>query len=86
LGNFFLLLKNKLPLQKIPCQNFLNNKNQFKKMMSPKSKCFPFSLGFIGGGLSSAIGKTHFGASQLDVRCKVEAVCSSRQVQNNRDA
>jgi hypothetical protein len=26
----------------------------------------PLALGFIGGGLSSAIGQIHFGASQLD--------------------
>jgi predicted dehydrogenase len=54
-------------------------------MISPKSKRFPLALGFIGGGLSSAIGQTHFGASQLDGRWKVEAGCFSRQAQNNHD-
>jgi predicted dehydrogenase len=54
-------------------------------MITPKSKRFPLALGFIGGGLSSAIGKTHFGASQLDGKWKVEAGCFSRQVQKNRE-
>jgi predicted dehydrogenase len=36
------------------------------------------ALGFIGGGLSSAIGQTHFGASQLDGKWKLKAGCFSR--------
>jgi predicted dehydrogenase len=54
-------------------------------MITSKNKSFPLALGFIGGGLSSAIGKTHFGASQLDGKWNVEAGCFSRQTQNNLD-
>jgi predicted dehydrogenase len=35
-------------------------------------------LGFIGGGLNSAVGKSHFIASQMDNRWRVEAGCFSR--------
>ena len=54
-------------------------------MKTTKSKRAPLALGFIGGGLSSAIGKTHFGASQLDGKWKLEAGCFSRQVESNRE-
>jgi predicted dehydrogenase len=43
----------------------------------------PLALGFIGGGLSSAIGQVHFGASQLDGKWKLEAGCFSRQPEFN---
>jgi predicted dehydrogenase len=36
------------------------------------------SLGFIGGGINSAVGGTHFVASQMDERFQVEAGCFSR--------
>ena len=54
-------------------------------MKTTKSKRVPLALGFIGGGLSSAIGKTHFGASQLDGKWNLEAGCFSRQVESNRE-
>ena len=38
----------------------------------------PLKLGFIGGGIHSAVGATHFIASQMDGRFKVEAGCFSR--------
>ena len=31
----------------------------------------PLKLGFVGGGINSAIGQTHFSASQLDGKWKV---------------
>ena len=31
----------------------------------------PLKLGFVGGGIKSAIGQTHFSASQLDGKWKV---------------
>jgi predicted dehydrogenase len=37
-----------------------------------------FKLGFIGGGLNSAVGATHFIASQMDGRFQVSAGCFSR--------
>ncbi len=43
----------------------------------------PLALGFIGGGLSSAIGQIHFGASQLDGKWKLEAGCFSRRPEFN---
>lgn len=44
----------------------------------------PLSLGFIGGGLSSAVGQVHFGASQLDGRWRLEAGVFSRYSETNR--
>jgi len=44
----------------------------------------PLSLGFIGGGLSSAVGQVHFGASQLDGRWWLEAGVFSRNSETNR--
>lgn len=43
----------------------------------------PLALGFIGGGLSSAIGQVHYGASQLDGNWKLEAGCFSRSAETN---
>ncbi|WP_417383344.1 Gfo/Idh/MocA family protein [Gimesia sp.] len=43
-----------------------------------------FKLGFIGGGLNSAVGTTHFIASQMDGLFKVEAGCFSRDPEINR--
>lgn len=40
-------------------------------------------LGFIGGGINSAIGDTHFIASQMDNRFKVVAGCFSRHANIN---
>lgn len=37
------------------------------------------ALGFLGGGLSSAVGQVHFGASQLDGRWRLEAGVFSAQ-------
>ncbi|QDV51207.1 Gfo/Idh/MocA family protein [Gimesia fumaroli] len=42
-----------------------------------------FKLGFIGGGINSAVGTTHFIASQMDERFKVEAGCFSRNTETN---
>lgn len=41
------------------------------------------SLGFIGGGASSAIGQTHFGASRLDGRWRLNAGAFSRNIETN---
>jgi len=43
----------------------------------------PLSLGFIGGSLESAIGKTHKIASQMDDRFKLVAGCFGENPQNN---
>src|SRR6185369_10242140 len=40
-------------------------------------------LGFIGGGLNSAVGYTHFNASRLDGHFRVESGCFSRQPAQN---
>lgn len=40
-------------------------------------------LGFIGGGLNSAVGYTHFNASRLDGHFRVESGCFSRQSAQN---
>lgn len=45
----------------------------------------PLSLGFIGGGLSSAVGKTHFNASRMDGRWRLEAGVFSRNPAINRE-
>nr|VFK29597.1 MAG: Predicted dehydrogenase [Candidatus Kentron sp. MB] len=42
-----------------------------------------FKLGFIGGGINSAVGDTHFIASQMDGRFKVVAGCFSRHADIN---
>lgn len=44
----------------------------------------PLSLGFIGGGLSSAIGQVHFGASRLDGHWRLEAGVFSQNSETNR--
>jgi len=40
-------------------------------------------LGFIGGGINSAVGSTHFIATQMDGRLKVEGGCFSRNNEIN---
>lgn len=40
-------------------------------------------LGFIGGGLNSAVGYTHFNASRLDGHFRVDSGCFSRQSAQN---
>ncbi|MBM3512524.1 MAG: Gfo/Idh/MocA family oxidoreductase [Alphaproteobacteria bacterium] len=40
-------------------------------------------LGFIGGGLNSAVGTTHFVAAQMDARFRVESGCFSRHADVN---
>lgn len=42
-----------------------------------------FKLGFIGGGINSAVGTTHFIAAQMDGCFKVEAGCFSRSNEIN---
>ncbi|MDJ0738913.1 MAG: Gfo/Idh/MocA family oxidoreductase [Gammaproteobacteria bacterium] len=42
------------------------------------------ALGFIGGGLSSAVGQTHFAASQMDGRWSLQAGVFSRSDDVNR--
>lgn len=44
----------------------------------------PFKLGFIGGGINSAVGTTHFIAAQMDDRFRVKAGCFSRNPEINR--
>ena len=43
----------------------------------------PLRLGFIGGGMNSAVGSTHFIASQMDGLFRVEAGCFSRNSEVN---
>lgn len=43
----------------------------------------PLRLGFIGGGVNSAVGTTHFIASQMDGLFRVEAGCFSRHADVN---
>jgi len=45
----------------------------------------PLELGFIGGGLSSAIGQAHFAACQLDGRWKLVAGAFSRREEISKD-
>ena len=42
------------------------------------------SLGFIGGGLSSAVGRTHYNASQMDGKWHLEAGVFSRNNETNQ--
>ena len=44
----------------------------------------PLRLGFIGGGINSAVGDTHFIASQMDGLFKVESGCFSENEEVNR--
>lgn len=44
----------------------------------------PLKLGFIGGGINSAVGETHFIAAQMDDLFGVEAGCFSKQPEINR--
>lgn len=44
----------------------------------------PLKVGFIGGGLNSAVGYTHFNASRLDAHFRVEAGCFSRDANHNQ--
>ncbi|MDR1917350.1 MAG: Gfo/Idh/MocA family oxidoreductase [Synergistaceae bacterium] len=46
----------------------------------------PFKIGFLGGGISSAIGYSHFAASRMDGRFVLEAGCFSRRGDINRDS
>lgn len=43
-----------------------------------------YRIGFIGGGINSAIGRSHFIASQMDGKFKVEAGAFSRNQEINR--
>ena len=43
-----------------------------------------YSIGFIGGGVNSAIGRSHFIASQMDGKFKLEAGAFSRNREINR--
>ena len=45
----------------------------------------PLNLGFIGGGLNSAVGYTHFVASKLDGHFEVSAGCFSRDPMMNTE-
>ena len=44
----------------------------------------PLRLGFIGGGINSAVGDTHFIAAQMDGLFKVETGCFSQDAEINR--
>ncbi|MDR1470954.1 MAG: Gfo/Idh/MocA family oxidoreductase [Synergistaceae bacterium] len=44
----------------------------------------PFKIGFIGGGISSAIGYSHFAASRMDGRFALVAGCFSSRDEVNR--
>lgn len=43
----------------------------------------PLKIGFIGGGVNSAVGYTHFAASQMDRRWGLQAGCFSRHEDQN---
>ncbi|MCL2766149.1 MAG: Gfo/Idh/MocA family oxidoreductase [Peptococcaceae bacterium] len=43
----------------------------------------PLKIGFIGGGVNSAVGYTHFAASQMDGRWVLQAGCFSRDNEQN---
>lgn len=45
----------------------------------------PFSLGFIGGSTKSAVGYTHFVASQMDNKWSLQAGCFSQDWNNNQE-
>ncbi|MEQ2527499.1 Gfo/Idh/MocA family oxidoreductase [Bacillaceae bacterium CLA-AA-H227] len=45
----------------------------------------PLKLGVIGGGINSAVGNTHFIASQMDNRWKIVAGCFSRNKNINEE-
>ncbi|MFM7549031.1 MAG: hypothetical protein ACKO8I_09180 [Cyanobacteriota bacterium] len=44
----------------------------------------PLKLGFIGGGLNSAVGYTHYTSSHLDGLFQLEAGCFSRTDSTNQ--
>jgi predicted dehydrogenase len=44
----------------------------------------PLRIGFIGGGLNSAVGYVHYASSHLDGLFKLEAGCFSRNTDTNR--
>ena len=46
----------------------------------------PIRLGFIGGGINSAVGYTHYVASRMDGHFEVVAGCFSRDAQTNRQS
>jgi len=48
-------------------------------------KCEPFKIGFIGGGLNSAVGNTHRIACQMDHRWILEAGCFSTEPLINQE-
>jgi len=48
-------------------------------------KNIPFKIGFIGGGMNSAVGNTHRIAAQMDRRFTLEAGCFSTQKKINRE-
>lgn len=52
-------------------------------MASPEQSAGPLKLGFIGGGINSAIGSAHFAASMLDNRFTVTSGCFSRDKKIN---
>ena len=43
------------------------------------------NIGFIGGGVNSAIGNTHFCASTMDNKFKLVAGCFSRDEKVNKE-
>ncbi|PSB55167.1 Gfo/Idh/MocA family protein [Chamaesiphon polymorphus] len=50
-----------------------------------KSLSLPLSLGFIGGSTKSAVGYTHFVASQMDNSWKLAAGCFSHNFRDNQE-
>ena len=51
--------------------------------MTEKLNTDILKIGFIGGSISSAVGKTHFCASQLDGKWKLVAGCFSSDKKQN---
>jgi predicted dehydrogenase len=52
--------------------------------MAEQDRNAPLSLGFIGGGLSSAVGQTHYAASAMDGRWRLTTGVFSRDAETNR--
>ena len=46
----------------------------------------PLQIGFIGGGINSAVGRAHYGAIQLDGLYRLAAGCFSRDAATNHDS
>ncbi len=64
----------------------MNQKLKQPRDLLPEVKAMiePLKIGFIGGGLNSAVGYTHFASSHLDGLFRLEAGCFSRDHEINQ--